>query len=276
METLDVRSVTELEKLCLLKTQLPAFWPILTDILDLEGKKYLPIDVSRIVLKLLEIRTNTFLNAAERQNCDYKYWGSPDEEHPTLFYPEFPIFRHPKVYCVSGQKHVDFCNKAFDEKRDFSYGVFSIGCCCDLNITYGFELMLTKESAHNFFRFLMCREVDMINLEGVIFDHGCGLDTYLLNREPREFQFLRCLVDGSHWQGHKKQKRPGRSGKDGHLGCSEGFNFNLYKVFRFIDGSITRYLLQLKPLCFSHTCHLYQIAKDESRHTRKWKNVLIF
>ena len=101
---------------------------------------------------------------------------------PTQLYPEFPIFRYPKMYTVSGQKDVDLCNKAFDEKRDFSHGVFSIGCCCDLNITYGFELMLTKESAHNFFRFLMCRDVDMTKLEGVIFDHACGLNGYILNR----------------------------------------------------------------------------------------------
>ena len=92
-------------------------------------------------------------------------------------------------------------------------------------------MMLAKESAHNLSRFLMCRDVDMSKLEGVIFDNACGLDAYMLNREPREFQYLRCLVDGSHWQGQKKLKKPNKSGKGGHLGCSEGFNFNLYKVF---------------------------------------------
>ena len=69
-----------------------------------------------------------------------------------------------------------------------------------------------------------------MDMEGVIFDHACGLDAYILNREPREFQFLRCLVDGSHWQGQKQLKKPNKSGKGGHLGCSEGFNFNIYKV----------------------------------------------
>ena len=230
-ETLDIRSVEEADKLIFLQQQLPAFWQKLTNLLDLEGSKYLPVDVRQIVLKLIEIRKNIFLNATDRNDDDYEDWLSPNEEHPTQFYPEFPIFRYPKMYTVSGQKDVDLCNKAFDEKRDFSHGVFSIGCCCDLNITYGFELMLTKESAHNFFRFLMCRDVDMTKLEGVIFDHACGLNAYILNREPREFQFLRCLVDGSHWNGQKKLKKSDRSVKGGHLGCSEGFNFNLYKVF---------------------------------------------
>ena len=29
--------------------------------------------------------------------------------------------------------------------------------------------------------------------------------------------------------GQKKLKKPNRQGKGGHLGCSEGFNFNIYK-----------------------------------------------
>ena len=95
---------------------------------------------------------------------------------------------------------VDSCNKAFNEKRDFIFGVFSICCCYELNITYGFELMLNQESAQKKFRLFMCRQHEMTTLEGVIFNHACGLDAYILNREPREYEFLRCLVDGSHWQ----------------------------------------------------------------------------
>ena len=57
--------------------------------------------------------------------------------------------------------------------------------------------MLQKESAHNIFRLLMCRDLNMENLKGIIFDHSCGLDQYILNREPREFEFLRCLGNTS-------------------------------------------------------------------------------
>ena len=57
--------------------------------------------------------------------------------------------------------------------------------------------MINKESAHNFFRFIMCRDVDMKNLKGLFFDHSCGLDPYLLNREPRAFEFLWVLTDGA-------------------------------------------------------------------------------
>ena len=71
----------------------------------------------------------------------------------------------------------------------------------------------------------------MKKLKGVIFDNACGLDRYILNREPREFEFLRCLVDGSHWNGQKKLRHSDNNGRGGHLGCSDSFNFNIYKKF---------------------------------------------
>ena len=61
------------------------------------------------------------------------------------------------------------------------------------------------------------------------FDHSCGLDPYLLNREPRDFEFLRVLTDGAHWSSQKQFKKPDSQGKGGHKGCSESFNFNQYK-----------------------------------------------
>ena len=67
-----------------------------------------------------------------------------NEEHSIQFYPGFRIFRYPKKYRVNGRSDSDFCEKAFNQKTDFSYDVF---------ITYGFELMLNKESAHNIVRY---------------------------------------------------------------------------------------------------------------------------
>ena len=36
--------------------------------------------------------------------------------------------------------------------KKFAFGVFSAGCACKKNITYGYEIMLEPESAHNVFR----------------------------------------------------------------------------------------------------------------------------
>ena len=57
----------------------------------------------------------------------------------------------------------------------------------------GFELMIGAESARHFFRFVMTRDIDWSNMEGLIEDFACGVDPYVLNREPVDFQYLRLL-----------------------------------------------------------------------------------
>ena len=53
----------------------------------------------------------------------------------------------------------------------------------------------------------MFRDLDTSKLKGVFYDNACNLHSYILNREPREWQYLRCLVDGMHFRGHKKTKK---------------------------------------------------------------------
>ena len=231
LQSLDIRAAENSEIQKEIGGEMPALWPNLVEILNLEHLDFLPGDLSSIILKLIEIRKNTFIHAAHRSPTDYIQWDNTETEHATQYYPNWPIFRHPKKYTVRNVTDCEFCCKSFNKHTDFSFGVFSVGCACPYNITYGYELMLCKESAHNIFRLLMCRDVDLCALQGVIFDFACGLDRYILNREPREFEFLRCLVDGSHWQGHKKMKKPDRSGAGGHSGCSTGYNYNLYKKY---------------------------------------------
>ena len=113
---------------------------------------------------------------------------------------------YPKLYNVSKKIDQKFCEKNLPQHHDFADGIFSIGCSCKLSITYGFEIMMAHESARHFFKFLMNRKLNLKNLEGVIFDFACGLNRYALNREPVDFEHMRFLVDGSHWQGQKKLK----------------------------------------------------------------------
>ena len=80
-----------------------------------------------------------------------------------------------------------FFYKQFTIGKDFTSGIFSIGCCCSHPITYGWELLLSPESPRNFFKFLMNRRVDFRRLQGVIYDHACGLHRYVLNWEPLQF-----------------------------------------------------------------------------------------
>ena len=145
-------------------------------------------------------------------NC-YVRWpesNTPDkglEEHSTQFYPNWELTSYLKKYVVSNVRDPDFCNKAYETAETFSFGFLSVGCCCQLNQTLGFELLLNKESPKNLFRLLMCRDLEFSRLRGIIFDHACGLNQYIMNREPQRFQYLRTLVDGVHFCGHKRQRK---------------------------------------------------------------------
>ena len=129
--------------------ELPALWPNLIDILHLEKTNFLPDDVVAIILKLIWIRRSTFLTAAVRAPDDYVEWENKDEEHSTMFYPNWPIWRYPKKYEVRNVTDCDFCEKGY---------------------------------------------INMHELKGVVFDFACGLDQYILNREPREFEHLSLLL----------------------------------------------------------------------------------
>ena len=202
----------------------------LLDILSLEkSSRFLPPDVSSIIQQLIHVRESIFTSAARRFSTDYRWIEDDDaEEVSTQFYPNWPLLRLPKKYVVRNTTDADLCNKHYNRTNGLSFGIFSIGCSCSHNITLGFEINLNPESPHNLFRVLMCRDLDTENLKGVFYDNACNFHTYLLGREPREWEYLRCLVDGMHFRGHKKTKKGGHK-SDGHLGCSNGYDGLAYK-----------------------------------------------
>ena len=99
-----------------MKQEIPALWSNLNDILDVENSRFLPEDVSEIVLGPIKTRKETFLNAVERDDSDYIMWPNTEVEHPTQFCPNFSIFRHPKKYEVNQVVDKDFCEKVFSIK----------------------------------------------------------------------------------------------------------------------------------------------------------------
>ena len=226
---INIKSLQHKNKLeCVIK-QLPALWPMLEDICNFEKSSVLPQEVCDIVLILLSIRENLFRNAAHRdENAYYEYESS--EEPRTMCYPNNPTIKHPKKYEVNKVKDKDLCEKAFFGHSDFAAGIFTAGCACKYNITLGWEIMLNNESPRNLFRLLTCNRFDLEQMVGVLMDHACKFDAYMLNREAEPLEYLLTLVDGSHWNAQKKMKHPNSKGKGGHLGCSEGYNWNLYKA----------------------------------------------
>ena len=192
-EEFDMRTIENKDKLKRIMSALPAIWPILDDICTLERTKFLPRLVSRIVLKILKIRYDTFSKAVKRSNTQYYYWTNPYGEHSTQCYPTLPLWRHPSRYKVSDQTDSDLCEKSFGYHSDFVAGFYSVGCACDKNITFGFEVMLLKESPRNLFRFLMTRDVDLNSLKGILVDHACIFE----GRLP--FKLLLILYETMFW-----------------------------------------------------------------------------
>ena len=88
--------------------------------------------------------------------------------------------------------------------------------------------MIEPESCHNLFRCLQTRNINHRKLKAVCYDNCCNFHSYLLNREARRYENLLCLIDISHFKGHKKVKQ-GYSKSPGHVGCSSGYNSELYK-----------------------------------------------
>ena len=134
-EDIDLKDIENIEELRLMQEQIPVLWTILDDICLFEGETYLPRTVSGIVLKLLDIRKNTFINAAKRNEIQYvPYEGG---EHPTMCYPNNKLKEYPKKYKVNSRTDKDLCEKAFGGHKDFTAGIFSMGCACEYNITLG-------------------------------------------------------------------------------------------------------------------------------------------
>lgn len=225
--SLNLKSLEHRDELNCVMKQLPVVWPMLERICNFEKSAVLPSQVSNIVLKLLAVRESTFLNAAVRDaNSYYDYEAT--EEPKTMCFPNNPTVKHPKKYTVNNVNDKDLCEKAFIGHSHFAAGIFTAGCACKYNITLGWEMMLSNESPRNLFRLLMCNQFDLDNMVGVIIDHACKFDSYMLNREAKPLEYLLALVDGSHWNSQKKFKHTSSKGK-GHIGCSEGYNWMLYK-----------------------------------------------
>ena len=155
-------------------------WSHLRDVCNHEDNNFLPDDIARIVLKLLEIRRQSFRKTPQRYAEDYFKYTGEYNEHQTTFFPVHPNVRYPKRYNVNNVKDEEWCEKDFPRAHDFADGIFSIGCPCAMNVTYGFELNLKHESGRNFFRFLTCRKVNFKKLKGIIYDFSCGLQRYCL------------------------------------------------------------------------------------------------
>ena len=101
---LDITKIRNSASLKCLQEEIPPFLDMLEQIRKEEKTDILPQDVSTIVLTLLRIRSRTFTFAERRENSDYtEYDGLGD--HPTAFYPDFPLRTYPQTYTTRYPSH---------------------------------------------------------------------------------------------------------------------------------------------------------------------------
>ena len=106
--------------------------------------------------------------------------------------------------------------------------------------------MILKESPINLFRFLMTRNVDIDALEGIIVDHGCNFEPYVMNREAKLLENKLLFVAGAHWQGMKKMKKFDKNGKGGHDGYVKKKAVSIFLILFFSVA-----VMGLTSICWS-------------------------
>ena len=113
-----------------------------------------------------------------------------------------------------------------DKCRKYSYGhptltpgIFTV--YCQHGVCYGFKVLRSCESLRHPFRLFTTRFTSPPP-SVIVYDNACQLHTYALKREPQRFKRTLFAVDQFHWCGH--------------VGCSSGYNLNLYSVHKSLNS----------------------------------------
>jgi hypothetical protein len=91
--------------------------------------------------------------------------------------------------------------------------------CAKHKICLGFAVLTEPESEKSVFDMLWTRF--RIPPDFVIYDNGCNLSEFGLNREPEFMKLLLALVDGLHYKGHTN--------------CSKAFDSRIYDLYKHIN-----------------------------------------
>ena len=163
----------------------------------------LPYDVRCLILRLRDLIVAPFVY------CEPAF-PPPGQPNPLSFFPNLPLVRGKGIYEADHHKisdDQDACRKHSSNHPTLTPGIF-----CRDGICYGFQVMESHESPRHPFEIFFCRFP--VSPQVIIYDNGCKLHQYVLNREPVHFKNSIFLVDRFHWRGH--------------VGCSSGYSLDSY------------------------------------------------
>jgi hypothetical protein len=116
------------------------------------------------------------------------------------YFPNFPIVRlieDIKISSSAASRTV--CSKKSFRGEDCAPGTVAF-YCVEHQFCIGFVVLDEPESPRTIYEVLMTRFVNLPEL--VIYDNGCNLSEYILNRLPFFARRMRIMVDNFHYSSH--------------------------------------------------------------------------
>jgi hypothetical protein len=113
------------------------------------------------------------------------------------YFPGRPY--HSIVKDIHLTKESALCNKLYKNKGRLGAGTLLFWCGIHRKCL-GFYIMQSAESCKTVFQILATRFPRQPRV--IIYDNGCNLSEYILNRAPGPFKDTYILSDGFHWKNH--------------------------------------------------------------------------
>ena len=113
------------------------------------------------------------------------------------YFPGRPY--HSIIRDIHLTKESALCNKLYKNKGRLGAGTLLFWCGLHRKCL-GFYVMQSAESCKTVFQILVTRF--RLQPKVIIYDNGCNLSEYILNRAPGPFKNTYILSDGFHWKNH--------------------------------------------------------------------------
>lgn len=132
---------------------------------------------------------------------NYEGYGTIDNKTLELwntghYFPHHQIVRSLKEMNITAESD-SFCNKTAKQSGKMGPGILFFHCV-EHETCLGFVVM--QESPRQVVNVLLSRFTEMPKY--LIYDNGCNLSEYALNRYPQTFKNTRFFVDGFHYASH--------------------------------------------------------------------------
>jgi hypothetical protein len=131
------------------------------------------------------------------------------------YFPGRPY--HSIIRDIHLTKESTLCNKLYKSKGRLGAGTLLFWCGVHRKCL-GFYVMQSAESCKTVFQILVTRF--RVQPKVIIYDNGCNLSEYILNRAPGPFKDTYILSDGFHWKNHTN--------------CGMAYNSKLYPALNGI------------------------------------------